>query len=158
MAKSTVIQPHNAVAQLQDHIEAIRQQAYQEGYEAALQAVRDFAAGSTGTAAKSKTATAPQTRTAKATADPANPAGRKVPAPTRRRTGRGDNARHIAEVMANLPDWAGKAADVRKALADKGIDLPFTSIRHALGQLQARGDVSLADDGKTWSYTAEMPA
>jgi hypothetical protein len=57
--------------------------------------------------------------------------------------------------MTTLPNHSGPAAAIRKALAEKGINMPFTSIRHALGQLQARGEVSVS--GKTWTYTAPGP-
>jgi hypothetical protein len=67
---------------------------------------------------------------------------------------RGNNARHIAGALTTLPDRTGPAAAIRKALAEKGINLAYTSIRHALGQLQARGQATVADDGKTWTYTA----
>ena len=53
-----------------------------------------------------------------------------------------------------LPDRSGPAAAIKKVLSEKGHDLAYTSIRHALGQLQARGEVSVAADGRTWSYTA----
>jgi hypothetical protein len=54
--------------------------------------------------------------------------------------------------LAGLPEHTGPAAAIRKALADNGITMAYTSIRHALGQLQARGAASVADDGKTWTY------
>ena len=144
--KQTSGQADNAVVQLQEQIEAIRKQAYQEGYSAAMRAVTDFAAGPT----KPKTTTTPPKPQrgripSKATAKPA----------TRRKFNRGDNARHVAEAMATLPDRTGPAGAIRKALAAKGINLAYTSIRHALGQLQARGEASVASDGKTWSYTAQ---
>jgi hypothetical protein len=56
--------------------------------------------------------------------------------------------------MLALPNRTGPAAAIKKALAAKGHDLAYTSIRHGLGQLQARGEVSVAADGRTWSYTA----
>jgi hypothetical protein len=56
--------------------------------------------------------------------------------------------------MNGLPDRTGPAAAIRKALAGKGIDMSYTSVRHSLGQLQARGEASVADDGKTWTYAA----
>jgi hypothetical protein len=31
--------------------------------------------------------------------------------------------------------------------------MAFTSIRHALGQLEARGEVERSADGKSWRYT-----
>jgi hypothetical protein len=142
-----------AVTELTDHIESIRQEAYKEGYEAALRAVVEFSTAGT---AKPK-ATVAKTSSAKSTAATiAAPQQRRraqaKPAP--RQTRRGDNARHIAQAMMTLPDRTGAAATIKKALAKKGHDLPYTSIRHGLGQLQARGQASLAADGKTWSYTA----
>ena len=53
----------------------------------------------------------------------------------------------------SLPDHSGPAAVIKKVLAGKGHDISYTSIRHGLGQLQARGRASVAADGKTWSYT-----
>ncbi len=54
-----------------------------------------------------------------------------------------------------LPDYTGPAAAIKKALSKKGHDIPpYTSIRHGLGQLQARGEASVAEDGRTWCYTA----
>jgi hypothetical protein len=152
-----------AVTVLTDHIESIRQEAYNEGYAAALRAVVEFSTSETaqpkttatkataakptaikGTAAKSITATAAVPRRQRH--------AQAKPAP--RQTQRGDNARHIAEAMMALPDHTGRAAAIKRALTKTGHDLAFTSIRHGLGQLQARGEVSLAADGKTWSYTA----
>jgi hypothetical protein len=157
-----------AVTVLNDHIESIRREAYNEGYAAALRAVIEFSTSGTakpkttatkvaatkataakataikGTAAKSNTATAPAPRRQRH--------AQAKPAP--RQTQRGDNARHIAEAMMTLPDHTGPAAAIKRALAKTGHDLAFTSIRHGLGQLQARGEASVAADGKTWSYTA----
>jgi hypothetical protein len=152
-----------AVTGLTEHIESIRREAYNEGYAAAMRAVVAFSTPGTtkpkATATKTTTAikaSATKATTAKATtATTAAPLQRRraqaKPAP--RQTRRGDNARHIAEAMMALPDRTGPAATIKKALAKKGHDLPYTSIRHGLGQLQARGQASLAADGKTWSYT-----
>ncbi len=158
MAKT---QPSSAVAGLQDQIETIRREAFDAGYSAAMRAVSEFTAGP----AKSKTTTAKVAplRAAEPSAatrpgrSQAKPAARKAGRPTgvaRRKTSRGDNARHVAEAMNGLPDRTGPAAAIRKALAGKGIDMSYTSVRHSLGQLQARGEASVADDGKTWTYAA----
>jgi len=133
-----------ALDQLQDQIEAIRREAYDAGYAAAMQAIRDFAAR--------PTAGAPATRGRRAVGKElvaAKPtAGRRrrgaaaaKTAPTTRRPQRGSNARLIAEVLKALPSGTGRPADIRKALqTDKGVEMAFTSIRHAL-------------DGKIWRYT-----
>ena len=139
-----------AIIELQDHLETLRREAYDEGYKAAMRAVVGF------TIAKPSQGIP---RSASVTAaKPALPAPapkqrqpRQVKAattPTRRRYGRGDNAR---QVMSGLHDRPGKAGDIRKALADKGFEMAYASIRHALGQLQARGEVSVAHTGKTWT-------
>jgi len=155
-----------AVNELTDQIESIRQEAYNEGYAAAMRAVAEFSASGTvrpkATATKTTATKVTAARSAKGTAakstTPTTAAPRRQkraqakPAP--RQTRRGQNAQHIAEAMMTLPNHRGPAAAIKKALAGKGHDLPYTSIRHGLGQLQARGQASVAADGKTWSYTA----
>jgi len=148
VAKSTVTRGGGAVAQLQDQIETIRREAYEAGHAAAMRAILDFTAVNPKTP-KPETATAsPAPRRA-----PSQPKPKPAPAP-RRKTSRGDNARQIAEALTTLPGRTGPAAAIRKARAAKGIDIPYTSIRHALGQLQARGEAAVADDGRTWTSTA----
>jgi hypothetical protein len=146
----------SAVTELNDQIEAIRQEAYNEGYAAAMRAVTEFSTSGTAKATTAKATAAKSTSAKPATA--AKGTSRKqtrVPAkPAVRHTRRGDNARHITEALMTLPDRTGPAAAIKKALAAKGHDIPYTSIRHSLGQLQARGEASLAEDGRTWSYTA----
>ena len=142
----------SAVTELTAHIESIRQEAYNEGYAAAMRTVVDF---STAGSAKSKATAGLVTSSKSTTSTTAAPRRQRraqtKPAP--RQTRRGDNARYIAEVLMALPDQTGPAAAIKKALAEKGHDMPYPSIRHGLGQLQARGEASLAEDGRTWSYT-----
>jgi hypothetical protein len=143
-----------ALTQLQDQIEAIRREAYAAGYAAAMQAIRDFAA-------RPGTAAVPARRGRPPKSAPAAPRRGRPPAtattPRRtaaRRPQRGSNARLIAEVLKALPSSSGRPADIRAALSrDKGVTMAYTSIRHSLGQLQARGEVSADTDGKTWRYT-----
>ena len=149
----------SAVTELADHIESIRQEAYNEGYAAAMRAVVEFSASGTAkpkaTVAKatpSKTTSAKSTTAT--TAAPRRQQSRIQAKPPVRHTRRGDNARHIVEALMTLPGRTGPAAAIKKALAEKGHDIPYTSIRHSLGQLQARGEASVAADGRTWSYTA----
>jgi DNA-binding protein HU-beta len=166
-----------AVIGLTDHVESIRREAYNEGYAAAMRAVAEFSTSRTAkptvtkaTASKAiatKATKSIATKATKATAIKAAAAksttattaapkrkSRTQAKPAPRRTRRGDNARRIAQAMMALPDHSGPAAAIKKTLAEKGHDLPYTSIRHGLGQLQARGEASVAADGKTWSYTA----
>ncbi len=172
----------NAVTNLTDYIETIRQEAYNEGYGAAMRAVVEFSGSGTAksktTAAKTTTArttakvttakaTTAKATTAKATTAKATsrkPATASQAAPRRQRSAqakpavrhsrRGENARYIADAMMALPEHTGPAAAIKKALSKKGHDIPYASIRHGLGQLQARGEASLAQDGRTWSYAA----
>jgi hypothetical protein len=166
-----------ALTTLQDQIEAIRREAYAAGYAAAMQALREFVARpaapaaaaspvtrrravrsatrararpATKAAAKAPAAKAP---TARGPGRPRRAAAAKAPATRRRRPQRGTNARLIAEVLkASGPGYV-RPAVIRTALQrDKGASVAFTSIRHALGQLQARGEVEASTDGKTWRY------
>ena len=146
-----------ALTQLQDQIEAIRREAYDQGYAAAMQAVRDFAAGP---AAAQKPTPVRRARAAAKAAPAVKPAPRRrrgaaraaSPAPAGRPR-RGTNARLIVEVLKAMPAGTGRPADIRRALQnDKGVSMAFTSIRHALGQLAMRNEVAASDDGKTWRY------
>jgi transcription initiation factor TFIID subunit TAF12 len=153
----------SAVTGLTEHLESIRREAYTEGYAAGMRAVMEF---STSRTAKPKAtvtkATAIKATSSKAAAAKSTTATTAAPKrqrraqakPAPRQTRRGDNMRRIAEAMMTLPDHSGPAAAIKKVLAGTGHDIPYTSIRHGLGQLQARGEASVGADGKTWSYTA----
>ena len=146
----------SAMTDLTDHIETIRQEAYNEGYAAGMRAIVEFSGSGT---AKSKATTA---TTAKVTIAKAATASQAAPwrqrsaqaKPAVRHSRRGENARYIADAMMALPEHTGPAAAIKKALSKKGHDIPYASIRHGLGQLQARGEASLAQDGRTSSYAA----
>jgi hypothetical protein len=158
MAKS-----NSAVTQLQNQIETIRREAYNEGYSAALQAVLNFAR---------EPAAKPQTPSAITKKSPVKaPARRKVAAPAapqaassksetasqapQRMGRRGENAPLIEAALKSLPNRTGRAGDIRKVIKKQHeTELAFTSIRNALGQLQKDSKVTLADDGKTWSLAA----
>ena len=145
-----------ALTQLQDQIEAIRREAYAAGYAAAMQAIRDFATRpSTGTTPTPARRGRPPKTASPVTPRRGRPRGAAAkPRTPRSRPQRGTNARLIAEVLKALPTSSGRPADIRTALTrDKGVTMAYTSIRHSLGQLQARGEVSAASDGKTWRYT-----
>jgi hypothetical protein len=150
-----------ALTQLQEQIEAVRREAFAAGYAAAMQAIREFAAkpaagaepvvGSPRRGARSAAPTqsaAPSRRSrtaAKATAK----AGR-APA---KRPRRGTNARLVQEVLQLNSPRALHPAEIRNALQrDKGVAMAFTSIRHALGQLEGRHTAEQVADSKTWRY------
>jgi len=149
-----------ALTQLQEQIEAVRREAYAAGYAAALQAVREFASRATlGAAEPAATARGrgrprraqPAQRrrgTARTASSPANP-----------RPQRGTNARLIEEVLQAFAPRAARPTEIRHALQqEKGVSMAFTSIRHALGQLESRQAVEQLDGGKSWRYRAESPA
>jgi hypothetical protein len=129
----------SAVTQLQDQIEVIRKEAFDEGYKAAMQAVRELAGR-------------PATDTNTPTKRPTTPPAKAAPAPRQTRRARGANAALIAEVLKALPGSTGRVTDIKKGLQGKGVDLSFASIGHALGQLQARAQATVAKDSRTWSY------
>jgi hypothetical protein len=139
----------SALTQLQDQIEAIRREAYDAGYAAAMQAIRDFVARP----AAAAPATAPRGR-GPAKAPAAKPAARQAVVRKRSRPQRGANANLIAEVLKAMPSGTARPAEIRKVLQnDKGVAMAFTSIRHALGQLAQRNEATVTGDGKTWRYT-----
>src|SRR5213082_2588621 len=55
-----------------------------------------------------------------------------------RRPQRGANAQVIGEILRSAAPRAIPPADIRRALQQRGVEMAFTSIRHALGQLQQR--------------------
>jgi hypothetical protein len=142
-----------ALTQLQDQIEAIRREAYDAGYAAAMQAIRDFVAHPSAAAAPTSRARAPAKPAPAAKAPQRGRRGAAKAAATASRPQRGTNARLIAEVLKASPLGAARPGEIRSALQrDKGVQMAFTSIRHALGQLASRREVEASADGKTWRY------
>jgi hypothetical protein len=142
-----------ALSQLQAQIEAVRREAYEAGYAAAMAAIREVAArpaAAAATPAVPPQAVEPTRRGRRLSAKKVmSPAAKAIG----RRPRRGTNAQMIAEVLQAIAPRAARPTEIRQALQrDKGIDIAFTSIRHALGQLEARQTVELDDDHKTWRY------
>jgi hypothetical protein len=65
---------------------------------------------------------------------------------------RGANALMIDEILTAVAPRAARPAEIRKALQDKGVGISFASIRHALGQLEARNAAEQVGDSKTWRH------
>jgi hypothetical protein len=159
MAKS-----NSAVTQLQDQIETIRREAYNEGYSAAMRAVLNFARQPAAepqtrfvTTRKSPTKGPARRRVVAAPAVPqaASPKAETASRTPRQMGRRGENAPLIEAALKSLPNRTGRAGDIRKAIKEQHeTELAFTSIRNALGQLQTDSKVTLAEDGKTWSSAA----
>jgi hypothetical protein len=169
-----------ALTQLQDQIEAVRREAFAAGYAAAMQAIRDVASQSAPGAA-SVIARAPGRARGRPPGRPRAaapaPAARSTPparqrqpraaakAPPRasrgprKRPQRGTNARLVEEVLQSNAPRALRPAEIRGALQrDKGVAMAFTSIRHALGQLEERHTAEQVADSKTWRHTAAASA
>jgi uncharacterized protein (DUF4415 family) len=62
------------------------------------------------------------------------------------------NARLIAEVLQAMQMDRVHPADIRAALRDKGVVMNPTSFNRALHQLEARREIALSADSKTWRY------
>jgi hypothetical protein len=151
----------SALDQLQDQIDAIRQEAYAAGYAAAMQAIREFVARPAASAPTRERAVTPRAAPVAPGPAPASAAPRrgrrptaaKVTRPVAKRPQRGTNALLIAEVLRAMPSGTARPAEIRKALqSDKGVAMAFTSIRHALGQLEGRGTAEQIADSKTWRH------
>jgi hypothetical protein len=143
-----------AMNQLEDQVELIRREAYAAGYAAAMQAIREIAARPA--PAERRPAPAAPTRRGRRPRHP-QPAPRKAQArqtpaanskPAAKRPERGTNARFVEEVLRALAPQAVRPGDIRAALQrDKGVSLAYTSIRHALGQLEGRKAVEQDGNG-----------
>jgi hypothetical protein len=135
-----------AINQLQDQIEAVRREAFAAGYAAAMQSIRELTA---------RPAPSAQAAAAATPARRGRRPGRRAPRTPRaggRRPQRGTNARMVEEILQAAAPRPVRPAEIRKALQDKGVAMAFTSIRHALGQLESRHSAEQIADSKTWRY------
>jgi hypothetical protein len=151
-----------ALTQLQEQIEAVRREAYAAGYAAAMQSVRDF----TSHGAPQAETPAPARRRGAAADGQAAPARRRQPraaataaaargSGAARRPQRGTNAKLVEEVLQAMAPRAVRPTEIRSALRDKGVAMAFTSIRHALGQLEARQMAEQLADSRSWRYRGD---
>src|SRR6202171_5157201 len=155
--------PKAGMTELQQQIEAVRREAYAAGYAAAMQVVSELASRP---ARKAGPGTAGPTRRGQGRVRQAAPAAKPtrsrrtrttgVPARTRPsangRALRGNNALIIEEILKAMAPSPVRAAEIRKALQDKRVAMSFTSIHHALRQLEARNAAEQVDDSKSWRY------
>jgi hypothetical protein len=145
-----------AVNQLQEQIEAIRREAFAAGFEAAMRSVRQFV--STQMPDEGAQSAEPSRRSpAQRPRAPGSPQSAGSSAEARRRTAvrpqRGTNARLVEEVLRSNAPRALRPAEIRSAIQrEKGVAIAFTSIRHALGQLEARQVAEQVGDSNTWRY------
>ena len=154
-----------AVSELQQQIEEVRREAFAAGYAAAMRAIREFAsrpATDAGPArarrlARGSAGTKPAAETLRRRRRSSTRQGQAtLRRRAARRTQRGGNAQSIEEVLQAAAPRALAQAEIRKALQDKGVELAFTSIRHALGQLEARNSAEQVGDTRTWRRRGEV--
>jgi hypothetical protein len=172
-----------ALTQLQAQIDAIRREAFDQGYAAAMKKVQEVASQSVsksdnpaipngGESAEGETKQAqrlqqPQPNQANVplrTSDPARrapakrrAAGRAATDTRRSRRGRakrGANAQMIQEVLKKAAPRAVRPAEIRRALEQRGVSLAYPSIGHALGQLKARKAAKQVGKSGTWRYSS----
>jgi hypothetical protein len=149
----------SALNELEIQLEAIRREAYAAGYAAAMQAVRDLASKPAPTMSSSSTR-GRRSQPARGRGRAAQPTRRAQTArPVRRqqrqttRQARGAAALLIEEVLRSNAPHALRPDEIRAAIQrDKGIAMAFTSIRNAIGQLEARQTVEQVGDSRTWRY------
>ena len=152
-----------ALSQLQQQIEAVRREAFAEGYAVAMQRVQKFAAGFDPATGAIKIPTVPVMRAGLVRETGAERAGNgcdahdeRLPA---RRLQRGTNAKLIEAVLQSIAPRAARPSEIRNLLRrEQGVALAFTSIRHALGQLQGRHAAEQVAQSKTWRYLSEGAA
>ena len=58
--------------------------------------------------------------------------------------------------MKTSAPHALRIAEIRKALQEKGTEISFTSLRHALSQLEARNAAEQTGNSRTWRYAGGM--
>jgi hypothetical protein len=144
---------------LQQQIEAIQREAFEAGYAAAMEAFRELASRSTpqpdGSAAASRRGRRGRSR-GRATSRQVSgaAASSRTRSPRRRRSERGANARMIEEILQAAVPRALPTAEIRKSLQEKGVAFSYTSIRHALGQLEARKAARQVGNSRTWRHSA----
>ena len=69
---------------------------------------------------------------------------------------RGTNARLVEEVLQSNAPRALRPAEIRSTIQrEKGVAIAFTSIRHALGQLESRRVAEQVADSNTWRYCGD---
>ena len=148
-----------AVSQLQEQIEAIRREAFAAGFKAAMQSVCQFASTEPPDA-RMKSAEPARRRAPQRARAPGSPQQsgniRNVSrrgAATAARPQRGTNARLVEEVLQSNAPRALRPAEIRSTIQrEKGVAIAFTSIRHALGQLESRGLAEQVGNSNTWRY------
>ena len=153
-----------AVSELQQQIEEVRREAFAAGYASAMQAVRELASRpvpNTGNRVTPRRAGPGRRRSTAAGAKQATTRQRRArptEGTTRRRRSaaarpeRGANALRVEEVLKTSAPQALRIAEIRKTLQEKGTEISFTSLRHALSQLASRNAAEQVGNSRTWRH------
>lgn len=167
-----------ALTQLQAQIDAIRRQAYAEGYAAAMKKIHEVASQSV--RQQSDNAVVPngsgsgenetERRQPNQAAIPFRTINSVRRSPAKRRAvgraatdtrgsrggraKRGANAQMIQDILKKEAPRAVRQAEIRKALEQRGFSLAYPSIGHALGQLKARKAAKQVGKSGTWRYSS----
>jgi hypothetical protein len=127
-----------AFRQLQEQLEAVRKEAYAEGWEACAVAVRKFVSASQ----------PPERSSAEKSDSPHSFFGEADDARPR-----GTNRRLVAAILrAAHPRAVGPTTIVRIIKKQNGLTLSYSSVRNALRQLESGKEVEEVNDTKTWRY------
>jgi hypothetical protein len=167
-----------ALNELQNQIEAIRHEAFAEGYAAAMKAVHELASrsvpqqsdkpavsnGSENAESETVQPGPDQAASPLRSSDPVRRSSakrrvaRSAATDTRRsrrgRAKRGTNARLIQKILKKAAPRAVRQAEIRRELQEQGVTLAYPSIGHALGQLKARKAAKQVGKSGTWRYSA----
>ncbi len=134
---------NTALTRLRDEIDAVRREAFAEGYAAAMCSIREFASQQ-----PPPTELERQSHLGIEADGPCSAASNRP-----RRPRRGTNAKLIEFVLQSIAPRAARPTEIRNTLRrDQGVALAFTSIRHALGQLEARRVAEQVAHSKSWRY------
>ena len=148
-----------SITELQQHLEAVRQEAFANGYAAAMKEVKELTARATPDAAvvnrngDSRTGTQQTKPTSQPVRRRRRPRTAAAAGRSRARLSqRGTNAVLVAEVLKSAAPGALRQAEIRRALQDKGKTMSFPSIGYSLRQLVARDAARQVGNSKTWRH------
>lgn len=134
----------SALRQLEIQIEAVRKEAFQEGYAAA---VAKIAAILKEGAPPTRSVSLP--KTVSGTGNMIRTVGRK----SARKRPRGANRAALRKLLQDIaPRAIGPTQMAKMMKEEKGIPITYSSTRNALKQLEESGTVREINNSKTWRY------
>jgi hypothetical protein len=137
-----------AMRLLEEAIEVARREGYAEGYAAAVEAMREFVA---------KTATAFPTKAPQTPRATGRGSIRRIPSGESDYTPveRGANANLVEAALRSVSPRAIGPTEIQHIVTrDAGKEIAYSSVRHALNQLEAR-HVAKETTAKRWQYISQ---